>query len=570
MTWESRLGRLLIQIRRAFGSWPVSAYLLVLAITTSFPVAACAAFLAYHFVAESSQLKKAEYEDRLRLMRNATELRVANIIEDLQVLALSPSLADGRFAEFREHAIDAVKLIGGVAIALYDHDGQQLVNTRLALGDRLPKRVEFEVESRAIQTGVPQVSGLQKAVVDGQPIVTIAVPVRVNGETRYALNIGLSTNYLSTLMDDYVSDGLVGSIIDSKGILLARRPLVNGDELVGKPTIPEVMAHIGRPSAFWVKAVSRTGIPTYTSLLRSSQSGWTINLAVPRETVDGPLHRTVEWIIALTLFTFALGLALARLLANQFVAEFSGLEKYVSSLRSGAAEPRLGSIAEVNRMKKVLHKVGRELAEALKQQKALLDEINHRVKNTLGTVQSIARLSRASSKEVDQYADAFEGRLLALSEAYNLLTENNWTGATLESLVRRTLAPFAGSDRLEVSGPPILLPPKLALALSAALQELSTNAAKYGAFSAPSGKLAVSWKTEESGRVALNWIERDGPLVRKPNRRGFGTKMINGIFAAEAGWSVSLEFEPGGLRCLMQFYPREKEGGEVRMFAAAS
>jgi hypothetical protein len=216
------------RIGQAGGSWPVSAYLLLLAIATALPVAACAAFLAYHFVGESSQLTKADYEDRLRLMRNATELRVANIIEDLQVLALSPSLAEGRFAEFRAHAVEAVKLIGGVAIVLYAPDGQQLVNTRLDSGDQLPKRIAFDVEGRAIKTGLPRVSGLQSAVVDGQPIVTIAVPVRVGGETRYALNIGLSTTYLSTLMNDYVSTGLVGSIVDAKGFLLARRPLLDG------------------------------------------------------------------------------------------------------------------------------------------------------------------------------------------------------------------------------------------------------------------------------------------------------------------------------------------------------
>jgi two-component sensor histidine kinase len=554
---------------RAGGSWPVSAYLLLLAVATAFPVVACAAFLAYHFVGESSQLTKADYEDRLRLMRNATELRVANIIEDLQVLALSPSLADGRFAEFRAHAIQAVKLIGGVAIVLYAPDGQQLVNTRLDTADPLPRRIAFDVERRAIQTGLPQVSGLQKAVLDGQPIVTIAVPVRVGEEIRYALNIGLSTAYLSTLMDDYISAGLVGSIVDAGGFLLARRPLLDGGELVGRPTIPEVMAHIGQPSAFWIKAVSRTGVPTYTSLLRSTQSGWTINLAVPREVIDGPLHRTIEWIVALTLFTFILGLALARILANRFLVEFSDLEQYVGSLRAGAAEPKIGSIAEVNRMKKVLYRVGRELAGALRQQKALLDEINHRVKNTLGTVQSIARLSRANSDDVEQYAVAFEGRLMALSEAYNLLTENNWAGASLEAIVKRTLAPFAGADRLDIGGPDILLAPKVALALSAAIQELSTNAAKYGAFSAAAGKLAVTWTIGDADRVHLSWIERDGPPVATPSRRGFGTKMITGIFEAEPGWSVSLDFEPGGLRCTMRFSSTET-GREARQSMAAA
>lgn len=546
-------------------SWPISAYLLVLALATSIPITACAGFLAYHFVAESSQSRKVEYEDRLRLMRNATELRVANIIEDLQILALSPLLAAGRFDEFRSHAVDTVKLIGGVAIALYEPDGQQLVNTRLDPGTPLPKRTAFDAERRAIETGRPQVSGLQQAVVDGQPIVTIAVPVRIAGQIRYALNVGLSPRYLSTLMDDYVSGGLVGSIIDQQGILLARRPLLDGDDLIGQPTIPAVRSHVGQVSAWWIKAISRPGVATYTSLLRSDQSGWTVNLALPREAIDGPLHRTIEWIVALTLFTFVLGLALARLLAHRFLAEFSDLERYVSGLQNGVVSPTIGRIAEVNRMKQVLHLVGGELASALRQQRDLLDEINHRVKNTLGTVQSIARLSRSSASDVDHYVAAFEGRILALSEAYNLLTENNWVGADVRAIVERTLAPYAGPDRLTISGPSLLLPPKLTLALSATIQELSTNAAKYGAFSTPSGKLEIAWTGQESGIVRLIWIERDGPLVRKPTRRGFGTKMITRMFGAETGWSVNLDFDPDGLRCTMQFGVEADDEKDVRL-----
>ncbi len=208
-------------------------------------------------------------------------------------------------------------------------------------------------------------------------------------------------------------------------------------------------------------------------------------------------------------------------------------------------------------MKTVLHKVGRELAEALNQQKALLDEVNHRVKNTLGTVQSIARLSRASSQNLDQYAVAFEERLMALSGAYNLLTDNNWMGARLDAVVEQTLAPFAGSERVKISGPDIMLAPKVALAITAAIQELSTNAAKYGAFSAPSGKLSVAWTVKETGLVDLAWTEMEGPLVRSPTRRGFGTKMIASIFNTEAGWSMKLDFDPGGLRCIMQFWPHD-------------
>jgi two-component sensor histidine kinase len=189
--------------------------------------------------------------------------------------------------------------------------------------------------------------------------------------------------------------------------------------------------------------------------------------------------------------------------------------------------------------------------EAMRRQQILLDEINHRVKNTLATVQSIARASSSSATTLKDYAAAFEQRLIALSRAYNLLTENNWEGAELGTIARRTLAPFAGEGRISLSGPPVALTPKLTLAMSAAIQELSTNAAKYGALSVEQGRLDVWWSRETNGVISFHWTERGGPVVRKPERRGFGTRLIQDILAAESGWTVTLDYFPSGLQCTM-------------------
>ncbi len=152
---------------------------------------------------------------------------------------------------------------------------------------------------------------------------------------------------------------------------------------------------------------------------------------------------------------------------------------------------------------------------------------------------------------MEEYAEAFERRLIALSSAYNLLTENNWEGADLRTIVERTLAPFARGGRTSLGGPALTLTPKLTLALSAAIQELSTNAAKYGALAVEQGRLEVSWSRQDDGRLAFSWIERDGPPVRKPTRRGFGTRLIQDILAMDSGWSVNLDYAPEGLRCTM-------------------
>jgi two-component sensor histidine kinase len=151
------------------------------------------------------------------------------------------------------------------------------------------------------------------------------------------------------------------------------------------------------------------------------------------------------------------------------------------------------------------------------------------------------------------YAKSLEQRLIALSRAYDLLSENNWEGADLRLVVERTLAPFANGNgaRARLGGPSLALSPKLTLAMAAAVQELSTNAAKYGALSNEAGRLEVEWSRLDGGGIRFSWIERDGPVVAKPVRRGFGTRLIADILAAESGFSVDLDYDPAGLRCVM-------------------
>jgi two-component sensor histidine kinase len=186
------------------------------------------------------------------------------------------------------------------------------------------------------------------------------------------------------------------------------------------------------------------------------------------------------------------------------------------------------------------------LHDSLDQQQLLLDEINHRVKNTMANIQSIALLTRSGAGSVDQYVSAFQQRLLALSRAYNLLTENNWRGAGIQQIVEMTTAPYGRSSQIEILGSDVELSSKHALALTATLQELCTNAAKYGALSVPEGKLHIHWRCLDQ-HVELKWIEANGPRVTPPIRRGFGSKLLQEILAQDPEWSVEVLFEPPGV-----------------------
>jgi PAS domain S-box-containing protein len=193
-----------------------------------------------------------------------------------------------------------------------------------------------------------------------------------------------------------------------------------------------------------------------------------------------------------------------------------------------------------------------ERKQAEHRQKVLVEELNHRVKNTLATVSSIAAQTLRTTESPQAFEDAFQGRLVALSKTHNLLNRTFWTGVSLRALVEDELAPFAASEgRVELSGDDVVLGPIAAVTLGMAFHELAANAAKYGAFSAPGGGVQVSWRPCGAGRLHLEWLETGGPPVSPPRRRGFGSRMIERALAVELRGKVQLDFQPQGLRCTM-------------------
>lgn len=183
-------------------------------------------------------------------------------------------------------------------------------------------------------------------------------------------------------------------------------------------------------------------------------------------------------------------------------------------------------------------------------QRLMVNELNHRVKNTLATVQAIVlqTLRNADSTEAAQ-RDLLK-RLVALAAAHDILTRESWEGAQVAELVAAALETHALGPSASVSGPPVRLAPKAAVALALALHELLTNAAKFGALS-QGGQVDISWTTPSPEVLELVWCERGGPAVEPPTQRGFGLRMIAAL-AIDLGGTVELGFEPEGLVCVIR------------------
>jgi PAS domain S-box-containing protein len=195
-----------------------------------------------------------------------------------------------------------------------------------------------------------------------------------------------------------------------------------------------------------------------------------------------------------------------------------------------------------------------ERKAAEERQTLMVHELNHRVKNTLATMQSLARQTMKSVANPEAFAEAFDARLLALSHNHDLLTQNSWAGASVRELAEAHLKPYqdATGDRFCLAGPEVRVTPNAAVSLGMVFGELTTNAAKYGALSSGDGTVEIKWRR---GRgmggpwLRLVWRERGGPAVLPPTRQGFGRRLIEQLFPRELGGRVQLTFKPRGVMC---------------------
>lgn len=205
-------------------------------------------------------------------------------------------------------------------------------------------------------------------------------------------------------------------------------------------------------------------------------------------------------------------------------------------------------------------------ARSQARQQLLINELNHRVKNTLATVQAIASQSFRPGEDTQQARELFTSRILALANTHNILNREGWDGADLTDIVAEALRPFDHENRVHVKGPQIRLTAKAAVAFALGLHELVTNAVKYGSLSSEAGSIDICWSARaglegSSHRLKLAWQEKGGPSVRVPERRGFGSRLLERSLAAELNGTVDLAFEATGLRCEIDVQIEEDGGG---------
>ncbi|WP_244625496.1 sensor histidine kinase [Methylobacterium mesophilicum] len=361
------------------------------------------------------------------------------------------------------------------------------------------------------------------------------------------------------------------TVADRKGTVLIRLP--GHEEWVGR-TLPQ---------PFWAALVQHrggvadlpglNGSPRITAVAEASPDDLdsvTVSVAFSPTTAFADIDAATRRGLVLIGLGAALAIAAALLAGRAFIRQpVRRLLRAAASWRAGALDTRsglagpgeFGELGEAfDAMAAALQTHEGELRSEIERSRRLqerqtlmLHELNHRVRNTLATVQSLARQGRRD----DDRGERLEGRILALSKSHDLLSRDDWGGASLRAVLESALAPFedAAPRRFGLNGPDIELPPRYVLALGMTIHELTTNAAKYGALAAEGGRIDITWHVATTDRptrtLALEWRESGGPPVTAPQRRGFGTRLISGGISRELGGTVDLSFPTEGVRCTL-------------------
>jgi two-component sensor histidine kinase len=449
----------------------------------------------------------------VRSIRLVLDAEVRGITSGLEVLAASQSLQAGNLDAFRK-SVEAFqsRFPEGASVSLATRDGQQVLNTNAAPGEPLPPRVNRASIEEVFRTGRPAYSSLFVGSVSRQPIITISVPVVHGGMVVYELSFNPPLPLFQEIIErQRPGDEWTMSIFDGKAVNFARVP--NPEQTIGQRASPTLYPHLFQQSEAKVETVSLEGVPLVTAFTRSPTTGWTVAAGLPVASLTAPLWRALALTAAVGTVMLAIGLGFALSMATR--------------IARGEA----------------LHEL-------------LVNELNHRVKNTLATVQSIAVQTFRQTLDPREARATLEARLIALGRAHNVLSDQKWESADVGGMVNEVLEPFATGDdgRLHAAGEPARIAPRCTLILSLVLHELATNATKYGAWSNQTGVVTVDWSKfdrENAQWLRLTWCETGGPLVQAPGRKGFGSRLIEqGL--SDVGGRTTVNYDPAGFACTLE------------------
>ena len=490
---------------------PLQVRLLVLVAGTLVPMLLLTAVI----VAQSyERAKNAASEQLLQITRSTTiavDRELQNQIAALEVLALSPGLQTEGFEGFRPDAERFLtRFPPDTAISVADASGRQLFSTSADPAPTLVRPEVLEAITNVFTQKRPQISNVYLSRRTNQPAFTVNVPVFKGSEIAFNLAFNAPRSTFSDILTKLeLPPGWVVAIFDRTAHHVARRPALAPNVVTSAS--PSLRAEFGFGNERVTETTSIEGDLVLTGFTRSPQTGWVVAIGVPVDAFEVPTRRAL-----VTMFSIGFFLIL--------VGGFFGF------------------------------RIAAQLVRAERHRELLVNELNHRVKNTLASVQAIVWRGMRNSGAAPEARQSIDARLQALSSAHNVLSSKNWEGAHIEDVIRSIVAPYAGPQgaRVRLQGPTMAVHPRVAIALAMVFNELATNAVKYGALSDANGAVAITWSLLRDNLVRVEWVESGGPSVQPPTHIGYGTKFIERAIVDELNGTYVASFPPEGMRCVIE------------------
>lgn len=500
--------------------------LVLLVVGSILPLALIAGITTYEL---SQAYDDAASERLLRLSKSVLSIvdgQIASVKTAEEVLATSGALQDNDLERFRRDAAAFLRAsYPDENFVLSDLNDVQLVNTLSS--DPFARRKNTSATILAahrelIETGKPVVSRLLNGQVIRQFAIGVETPVFQHGRLAYILGMPVTSKSLSeALAEQQFDPKWTVAIWDRDGNVAARTP--DWEEYVGRKAAPSVYSEIQKGGDKVITSTTFGGTEVLTAIAHSSQNGLTLALGIPSSSAIGPQRQALFSLIVFT----AVCLLMSSLAA---VKQARGLQ---------AAEQT------------------RDL---------LIEELNHRIGNLLFTVQGIVQQTLRSTKNKEEAEKSLLDRIMALARVNRLLTDEDWKNTQLTNVIQVALEPhLQAPGRIQIAGNiDVLVSPRDSQAIALAMNELATNALKYGALSVPNGKVQIHWE-KEGEQTVICWTEVDGPAVALPQRTGFGSSLFRGL-SGEAGKAVAVDYLPTGVVCKFRFL----DEGELWAFAPAT
>ena len=473
-------------------------------------------------------------------------------------LGASELLDADDFSRFHAVALRALATMPGSWVVVADVEGQQLLNTLRNYNDTLPKVVPLDTHMRAMSTGLKQVGDSQIGPVALRQAIGIFVPITTAGGKSYDVVIGLNADVFAKILSSQdLPEKWVAGIGDRHRNFVARS--IANDQFVGKPISVGWRDAANKHSEGYVQNISQEGTPLYSAFTNLADSGWTVSIGASVATLEAPFRKSI-WLLGMTsIAMLLLSVILATLASRAIVRPMDALARGSTALlRKDRLIFKRTGLREVDVTISAFEIASSAIIEREEHHIILVNELNHRVKNTLAIVQAVALMAKQTAKTVGEYSASLTSRIVSLAQTHDLLTEKSWDVIELREILLNELKPFESLDknRIGVIGAKALLRSREAVAVGMIVHELATNAAKYGALSGDAGRLTISWAPDGPDSVLFNWTEIDGPPVTTPSKTSFGTKLIS-MLAADLSMNVRTQFATTGL-CFSMSIPTDR------------